>query len=67
MNTLLFEILQLTVSLMKNQTTGKVEGGATIAETLLSILKKANQAYQDHTGQPVDPSLIQPAKLLAEI
>ena len=46
-----FEILELALSLLKSP-------GANSAATLVRIVGKAVQAYQDHTGQPLDPSLI---------
>ncbi len=48
---LVFEILNLAMSLLKPQ-------DATIGETLLKIIQGAAQAYQQHTGEPLDLSLI---------
>ena len=46
------------MSLVKKQASGKVQQDATVAGVLLQIIKKAVQAYQDHTGEILDPSLI---------
>jgi len=59
-----FEIVNLAVSLVQAQTTGKVQQDATLATILLQIINKAVQAYQDHTGQPLDPSLIKAEDVL---
>jgi hypothetical protein len=59
MNTdVVFEIVTLAVSLLRAQTTGKVQQDATLASILLQIVQKAVQAYQDHTGETLDPALI---------
>jgi hypothetical protein len=52
------EIFNLAVTLVKTQSSGKVQQDATIAGILLQIVAKAVQAYQDHTGETLDPSLI---------
>ena len=56
--TVIFEIVELAVSLAKTQASGKLQQDVTLAGMLLQIIEKAVQAYQAHTGQPVDPSLI---------
>src|SRR5207253_79741 len=48
-----FDIVALALSLAKNQP------GAAVADTLLQIIRKAVSAYQQHTGEPLNPSLIQ--------
>jgi len=53
-----FEIVELALSLTKNQTGGKVQQDATLADTLVQIIAKSIQAYKDQAGQPVDPTLI---------
>jgi hypothetical protein len=55
-----FEIVELALSLLKSQTSGKIQQDANLADVLAQIVGKAAQAYRDHTGQPLDPSLIQP-------
>jgi hypothetical protein len=44
---LAFEILNLALSLLKAR-------DAAVAETLLKIIQGAAQAYQQHTGEPLD-------------
>ena len=53
-----FEIVNLAVSLVQAQTTGKLQQDATLAGILLTIINKAVRAYHDHTGETLDPSLI---------
>ena len=53
-----FEIVELAVNLIKSQSSGEVQQDAVLAGTLLRIIEKAVTAYQDHTGEPLDPSLI---------
>jgi hypothetical protein len=53
-----FEIVELAVNLIKSQSSGEVQQDAVLAGTLLQIIEKAVAAYQDHTGEPLDPSLI---------
>jgi hypothetical protein len=52
------EIVELAVSLAKTQASGSLQKDATIAGILVQIVEKAVQAYQAHTGEPLDPSLI---------
>jgi hypothetical protein len=52
------EIIELALSIMKNQTTGKTQQDATLVAVLVSIIRKSIQAYEQQTGQPLDPSLI---------
>ena len=53
-----FEIVELALSLAKTQASGTLQHDVTLAGVLLQIIEKAVQAYQDHTGAPVDPTLI---------
>ena len=53
-----FEIANLAVTLAKTQASGNVRQDANVAGILLQIVEKAVQAYQDHTGEILDPSLI---------
>jgi hypothetical protein len=48
-----FRIIELALSLAKGP-------DAAIAATLLQIIQSARQAYEDHTGQPLDLALIKP-------
>lgn len=52
------EIVELAQSLAKLQAGGKVEQGVTYAGILLQIFRKVSQAYREHTGEKLDPSLI---------
>jgi hypothetical protein len=58
------EILELAVSLAKTQASGSLQKDATLAGILLEIVEKAVQAYQAHTGEPLDPSLIKAEDVL---
>jgi len=55
---LAFEIANLAVSLAKTQASGKLQQDASLVGILLQIIEKAVQAYQEHTGETLDPSLI---------
>ena len=55
---LAFEIVELGLSLARSQATGKVQQDASLADTLLKIIRKGAHAYQEHTGEALDPSLI---------
>jgi hypothetical protein len=55
-----FELVELALSVAKTQAGGKVQQEAALAEGLLQIIEKAVQAYQAHTGETLDPSLIKP-------
>jgi hypothetical protein len=59
------EIIELTLSIMKNQTDGKLQQDANMAAVLVSIIGKAIAAYEASTGQPLDPSLIKAEAPLA--
>jgi hypothetical protein len=48
---LIFDIIALALSLARGQ-------DANVAATLLQIIQKGAQAYQQHTGEALDPSLI---------
>lgn len=54
-----FEIVDLALSIAKNQTNGKVQQNTALADMLLQIIQKAVQAYQSQTGQALNPALIQ--------
>ena len=59
-----FEILELAVSLAKTQAAGKVQQDAALAGILVQIAQKVFQAYQDHMGEALDPSLIKAEDVL---
>jgi hypothetical protein len=50
---LIFDLLELAISLTRTQL---ANGDAT--QTLMDLVQKSVQAYQDHTGETLDPSLI---------
>ena len=53
-----FEIVHLAVSLVETQTNGSRHAVEELGRTLSEIVRVAAQAYEDHTGEPLDPSLI---------
>jgi len=57
-------ILQLALSLIRDESTGPVPSDAAVAQTLSEIVRIAARAYQDHIGQPIDPSLIKAEDLI---
>ena len=54
---LIMEIAELALSLVNNALNG-TQPSVAVTSTLLQILQKGAQAYQQHTGQPLDPTLI---------
>ena len=54
---LIVEIINLALSLVNNALNGGQPATAVTA-ALVQILQKGAQAYQQHTGQALDPSLI---------
>jgi len=52
------QIMELAVALAKTQGSGNLQKDVNLADILVQIVGKAVQAYQDHTGAPLDPSLI---------
>ena len=58
--TLILEILQLVLALAQAQLKGQSGQDLAIGQILLQIIQKGAQAYQLHTGEPLDMSLIQP-------
>jgi hypothetical protein len=61
---IVLEILELALSIAKTQASGKIQKDATLAGLFVQIIKKAVQAYQDHTGEALDLSLIRPEQPL---
>ena len=55
---LVFEILELGVSLVREVATNNSKDNLSLEETLIELAQRTDQAYEDHTGQPLDPSLI---------
>jgi hypothetical protein len=61
--TLIFEIVQLALSLAQGLMSGNAASDTT-AQSLLEIVQKGSLAYQQHTGEPLDPSLIKAEKAI---
>jgi hypothetical protein len=57
---LIVQILQLAASVIRGQTDVAVQHDANVAQTLVHIVQAAARAYENQTGQPIDPSLIKP-------
>ena len=55
---LAFEIVELALSPGRSQASGKIQQDVTVADTLLTIIHRCAQAYQEHTGEALDASLI---------
>jgi len=55
---IVFDIIELAVSLAKGQLPGAAQQDATVADTLLQIVQKGAQAYSQETGAPLDVTLI---------
>jgi hypothetical protein len=54
------QILELALALFQMVSTGVSQSDASVSQALKDIFRMAAQAYQDHLGQPIDPSLIKP-------
>jgi hypothetical protein len=52
-------IAQLALSLVPG-----TQPETVVAQTLVKIIQSAKQAYEQQTGQPLDPSLIQPEETI---
>ncbi len=55
---LMLEILDLALAVANRQLHANVKGDPFFEDTLLEIIQKAAQAYQAHTGEPLDLLLI---------
>ena len=56
--TTIFELIDLALSLAHSQSDGTLQGETEVAKTLLDILDKARDAYDEHKGQMLDLGLI---------
>lgn len=56
----LIQILGLVGPVLENELTGGAKNTVITAEGFLKIAQAANAGYQAHTGQPIDPTLLQP-------
>jgi len=63
----ILSILQIALNAAQGLTTGSVKGALTTVQALEQIIQAALAAYQQHTGQPIDPSLLQPIDPIAPI
>ena len=52
------EIITLSRDLAQASLADNLQQEAAAAVILLQIIRKGIQTYQEHTGQPVDPSLV---------
>ena len=57
---LVMQILDLVLTLANSVVKKNGPGMTylTVSDTLVQIVQKTSQVYQQHTGQPLDPSLI---------
>lgn len=55
---LIFDILRLAISLVEGQVKGPASQDLSIGETLAEIVQKGLEAYQLHSGEPLDTSFI---------
>ena len=53
-------ILQIALTTATRLTSGSVQSDLAIAQALQQIIQAALSAYQQHTGQPIDASLLMP-------
>lgn len=58
MVSLVLEILGLAISAWQGLATGGAASSVNLANILIQIAQKANQAYTAQTGKPIDPTLL---------
>jgi hypothetical protein len=58
----LLDIARLAVNLADDVMEGKDQEYATVTDTVLQILQKGDQVYEQHTGEALDPSLLKEEK-----
>ncbi len=46
---------------------GNVQNALSVAQALEKIIQSALTAYQQHTGQPIDPELLKPMQGIAQV
>jgi len=56
--TLIFDIVELATSLADGDLHGHPQQDRIVEETLLEIIRKGTTAYEQHTGEALDPSLL---------
>ena len=57
---IVFEIIELALSIAKDTRNRDIQHDLSVEETLVEIAQRTAQAYEQHTGEPLDPSLIRP-------
>lgn len=57
---LLLQILNLTAGVIKSRTSDHIDDKIDEATALARIVAAGRQAYEDHTGEPLDESKIHP-------
>ena len=55
---IVLQIAKLALAIADRLLYANVQGDPFFEQALLAIINKASQAYKDHTGKPVDPSMI---------
>jgi hypothetical protein len=55
---LVLRLVEIAISLVQSQAGGSARQDASAANTLLALIQKGVQAYEEHTGKPLDPALI---------
>jgi len=55
---LVFEILEIASALVNTRNAASGIRDSDVAAALLAIVRKGAQAYEEHTGEALDPSLI---------
>ena len=58
-------ILQIALTTATRLTSGSVQSDLAIAQGLEQIIQAALAAYQQHTGQAIDVSLLQPIEVVS--
>jgi len=56
---IVFEIIEFALSIA-NTRNRDIQHDLSVEETLVEIAQRTAQAYEQHTGEPLDPSLIRP-------
>ena len=66
MNTenLIVELADIAISLARSLGDGKIQDDAAIAKTLLDIVDRGIEAYNEHSGEPISLNLIRPEETL---
>jgi hypothetical protein len=55
---LIFELIDIALSLAQSEVDGTMEGDAAVAQTLAEIGHRVEQAYEDHTGEELNLNLV---------